>query len=84
MTMEGGVMKMRPVEGGVCAENLDSAILVMKTAEMRGAPQSTFSRLICRIEARSSALTGGRAPRTRDFQPDASARMSRAGRSSSP
>jgi hypothetical protein len=28
----------------------------------------TFSGLICRIKARSSALTGGRPPRTRDFQ----------------
>jgi hypothetical protein len=34
----------------------------MKTAEMRGAPQSTFLRLICRIKARSSALTGGPLP----------------------
>jgi len=28
----------------------------------------TFSRLICLIKARSSALTGGRPPRARDFQ----------------
>jgi len=35
---------------------------------IRGAPQSWFSVLICRISARNSALIGGRPPRRRDFQ----------------
>jgi hypothetical protein len=34
---------------------------------MRGAPQSQFSVLICRISARNSASIGGRPPRRRDF-----------------
>src|SRR5258706_10625141 len=35
---------------------------------MRGAPQSKFSALICRISARSSISIRGRPPRRRDFQ----------------
>jgi hypothetical protein len=35
---------------------------------MRGAPQRTFSGLIRRINARNSALIGGRPPGFRDFQ----------------
>jgi hypothetical protein len=35
---------------------------------MRGAPQSKFSLLICRISARNSALIGGRPPGERDLQ----------------
>jgi hypothetical protein len=34
---------------------------------MRGAPQSRFSTLICRINARTPALIGGRPPMQRDF-----------------
>ena len=35
---------------------------------MRGAPQSGFSMLICRISPRRSASICGRPPRERDFQ----------------
>jgi outer membrane putative beta-barrel porin/alpha-amylase len=34
----------------------------------RGAPQSKFSVLICRISARNAASISGRPPRRRDFQ----------------